>query len=96
MAHSRQYPEPLEPLTLVLSPEQEEALIQRVVERLQGSRDDGYLNATDAADFLGLTRGALYARVGREQVPYRRIGKRVLFDRTELRAWVTGDPAPES
>ena len=69
VAHSKHHPEPREPLTLILSPEQEEALVQRVVERLQGSRDDGYLNAADAAAFLDLTPAALYARVGREQVP---------------------------
>lgn len=80
-----------EPFTLTLTPKQEEALIGRIVERLQESRDDGYLNATDAADFLGLTPSALYARVGREQIPYRRVGKRVLFDRRELRAWVEAD-----
>ncbi len=79
-----------EPFTLTLTPEQEEALVGRIVERLQESRDDGYLNATDAADFLGLTPSALYARVGREQIPYRRVGKRLLFDRRELRAWVEG------
>jgi len=79
-----------EPFTLVLSPEQEEALVQRVVERLQESRDDGYLNAIDAAAYLGLTPAALYARGGREQVPYRRVGKHLFFDRAELRAYVEG------
>jgi hypothetical protein len=81
-----------EPLTLVLSTEQEEALVQRVVERLGESRDDGYLNATDAADYLGLTPAALYARVGREQVPYRRVGKHLFFKRPELRAYVEDSP----
>ena len=80
-----------ESFTLTLTPEQEEALIERIVERLRESQDEGYLNATDAAEFLGLTPSALYARVGREQIPYRRVGKRVLFDRRELRAWVEAD-----
>jgi hypothetical protein len=81
-----------EPLTLVLSPEQEEALVQRVVERLQEDRDDGYLNATDASAYLGLTPAALYARVGREQVPYRRVGKHLFFRRAQLRAYVEDTP----
>ncbi len=81
-----------EPFTLVLSSEQEDALVQRVVERLQESRDDGYLNAIDAAAYLGLTPAALYARVGREQVPYRRVGKHLFFNRVELRAYVEGTP----
>jgi Helix-turn-helix domain len=81
-----------ESLTLVvrLTSEQEEALIERIVERLEQSRDDGYLNASDAAEFLGLTPAALYARVGREQVPYRRVGKRVFFKRSELHAYMEG------
>jgi predicted DNA-binding transcriptional regulator AlpA len=93
MAHSRHDLNPREPLTLVLSTEQEEALVQRVLERLQESEEDGYLNATDAAAFLGLTPAALYARVGREQVPYRRVGKRVFFKRSELREYMD-DPTP--
>jgi Helix-turn-helix domain len=81
-----------ESLTLVvtLPPEQEEALIERIVERLQQSRDDGYLNASGAAEFLDLTPAALYARVGRGQIPYRRVGKRVFFNRAELRVWMEG------
>jgi len=76
-----------------------EAYVQQMVLDVlaeQQRDDDGYLNAEDAARFLGLTRAGLYARVGREQVPYWRVGRRVLFDRRELRAWVTGDPTPES
>ena len=92
MAYTKHDPEPREPFTLVLSPEQEEALVQRVIGRVQESRDDGYLSATDAAAYLGLTPAALYARVGREQVPYRRVGKHLFFRRAELRAYVEDTP----
>jgi hypothetical protein len=74
--------------TLTLSPEQEDALVQRVLDRLREGDADGYLNAADAAAFIGLTPAALYARVGREQVPYRRVGKRVFFKRSELHAYM--------
>jgi hypothetical protein len=92
MARRKQEYGQREPFTLTLSPEQEEALIERVLERLQEHEDDGYLGATAAAQFLGLTPAALYARVGRDQIPYKRVGKRLLFDRRELRAWVEGGP----
>ncbi len=73
-----------------------EVLIEQIVEqKLRERDDDGYLNATQAAEFLGLTPQALYARVGRGQVPHKRKGKRVFFKRSELRAYIE-DPTPEA
>jgi excisionase family DNA binding protein len=73
-----------------------EALIEQIVEQKLRERDnDGYLNATQAAEFLGLTPQALYARVGRGQVPYKRNGRRVFFKRSELRAYIE-DPLSEA
>jgi predicted DNA-binding transcriptional regulator AlpA len=72
-----------------------EELVSRIVEEKLRERDaDGYLNAGDAARFLGLTPKALYARVARDQIPFKRNGKRVFFSRAELRAWME-DPTRE-
>jgi excisionase family DNA binding protein len=71
-----------------------EELVSRIVDEKLRERDDGYLNATQAAEFLGLSRQALYARVGRGQIPHKRKGKRVFFNRAELRAYME-DPTPE-
>lgn len=81
-------------VVVTLSPEQLDELAHRVAERLKVTQEDGYLNAKDAAAFVGLTTQALYARVGRGQIPHRRKGKRVFFERAALRAWMT-DPTPE-
>ena len=75
-------------LTLTLTPEQEDALVERVSERLQESRDDGFLDVPGAAQYLSTTAKAIYALVERQQLPHSRAGGRLLFDKSELRAWV--------
>jgi excisionase family DNA binding protein len=75
-------------LTLSLTSEQEDALVQRVSERLEESRDDGFLDVPGAAQYLSTTAKAIYALVERQQLPHNRAGGRLLFDKSELRAWV--------
>jgi len=77
-----------EPFTLTLTSEQEDALIQRVSERLQETYDDGFLDVHGAAQYLSTTAKAIYALVERHKLPHNRAGGRLLFDRAELRAWV--------
>jgi excisionase family DNA binding protein len=77
-----------EPFTLTLTSEQEDALIERVSERLQESRDDGFLDVPGAAQYLSTTAKAIYALVERHKLPHNRAGGRLLFERAELRAWV--------
>jgi excisionase family DNA binding protein len=77
-----------EPFTLTLTSGQEDALVRRVLERLQESRDDGFLDVPGAAQYLSTTAKAIYALVERQELPHNRAGGRLLFDRAELRAWV--------
>jgi len=82
-----------EPFTLTSG--QEDALVQRVSERLEGSRDDGFLDVPGAAQYLSTTAKAIYALVERHKLPHHRAGGRLLFDRAELRVWVRqGDSSP--
>jgi excisionase family DNA binding protein len=74
--------------TLTLTSRQEDALVQRVLERLQESRDEGFLDVPGAAQYLSTTAKAIYALVERQKLPHNRAGGRLLFDRAELRAWV--------
>jgi len=82
-----------EPLTFAgtLTPEQEDALVQRVLERLQERRDEGFLDVRGAAEYLSTTPKAIYALVERQKLPHNRAGGRLLFDCRELRAWVERD-----
>jgi len=77
-----------ERFTLTLTSEQEDALIERVSERLQETCDDGFLDVPGAAQYLSTTAKAIYALVERQQLPHNRAGGRLLFDKSELRAWV--------
>ena len=76
------------PFTVVLSPEQFEALAQRVADLLQEGGDDGFTNVDGAAGFLATTPKAIYHLVERQKLPHHRKGGRLLFDWAELRAWV--------
>jgi len=76
------------PFTVVLSPEQLEALAQHAADLLQEGRDDGFTNVDGAAQFLATTPKAIYHLVERQKLPHHRKGGRLPFDRAELRAWV--------
>jgi len=43
-----------------------------------------YLSVAETAVLLGLTEKAVRARVARHQLPFRRLGHRVIFQRAEL------------
>jgi excisionase family DNA binding protein len=75
-------------LSVVVPPEQFEALARRVADVLAERRDDGFLDSDAAAEYLGISRKAVYALVERGRLPHHRPAGRLLFDRRELRAWV--------
>jgi excisionase family DNA binding protein len=62
--------------------------VARVIEEADPPADDGFLDSDGAAEYLGLTRKALYALVERRRIPFHRPAGRLLFDKAELRAWV--------
>ena len=47
-----------------------------------------YLTALEAADYLGLTLGALRMRVARRRIPFCRQGRWIRFDVRALDAWM--------
>ena len=49
---------------------------------------DRPLNISEAAEFLSLTKGSLYGKVHKRELPFRKQGKRVYFDRDELIQWI--------
>jgi len=48
----------------------------------------GYLDVAGAAEFLACPSSGIYALVSAQRLPCHRDGSRLLFDRTELRAYV--------
>jgi excisionase family DNA binding protein len=65
-----------------------EEAVAHVVQATQPAVDEGFLDARGAAEYLGLTRKAVYALVERGRLPHRKPGGRLLFDKAALRAWV--------
>lgn len=51
------------------------------------------LTAQEAADFLRISRDSLYDAAGRGDIPHRRIGRRMVFSRERLLAWLACEPA---
>ncbi|MDB5004437.1 MAG: hypothetical protein JWQ34_2662 [Mucilaginibacter sp.] len=50
--------------------------------------EDTVMNITEAAAFLKTSPGALYTKVSRGEIPFSKPGRRLYFDKDELRKWV--------
>jgi excisionase family DNA binding protein len=46
------------------------------------------MTADQAAAFLGVDRNTVYDAAGRGDIPHQRIGKRILFSRSQLVSWL--------
>jgi excisionase family DNA binding protein len=47
------------------------------------------LSADEAAEFLGVSKWALYDACARAEIPHRRIGRRIVFSRRALMVWLS-------
>ena len=48
------------------------------------------MNAEQVAAFLGVDRKTVYEYASRGKIPHQRLGKRLLFSRSALLAWLAG------
>jgi excisionase family DNA binding protein len=55
---------------------------------LAPGRDPEVMDADELATFLGVDRKTVYDYAGRGEIPHRRLGKRLLFSRTAIVAWL--------
>ena len=51
-----------------------------------------FLTAQEAADLLRVQRRSLYRLVRLQQIPFRRIGRAIRFERNELLTWTKPQP----
>ena len=56
------------------------------------SNGSALLDVRGAALYLGLSPKALRRHLERGRVPYRRLGRKIVFVRTEIKAWLDGLP----
>ncbi len=52
------------------------------------------LDIDQAARLLGLKKGTIYNMVSRKTIPYHKVGRRVLFLRSELKPWFQSTLVP--
>jgi len=50
--------------------------------------EDQLLTIGEAAEFLKVTVSALYSKVSRQEIPVSKPGKRLYFDKKELKEWI--------
>ena len=64
--------------------------IELMLQNLQPKEGDenDLLNITEAADFLKVSVAALYTKVSRKEIPVSKPGKRLYFNKTDLKEWV--------
>ena len=48
------------------------------------------LTVDEAAEFLRISRNSLYDAINRDEVPHRRIGRRIILSKEILFRWVSG------
>ena len=54
------------------------------------------MSADEVAAFLGVDRNTVYEQANSGHIPHRRLGRRLLFLRSAIVAWMAGAPAVRS
>ena len=54
------------------------------------TRQDGLLNVSQAAAFLGLKKTTIYQLTCSRRIPYYKVGSRTMFKEQQLLAWLDG------
>jgi excisionase family DNA binding protein len=64
--------------------------IETILERLEpkDNNEPELLNIEEAAEFLKVSVPALYTKVSRQEIPCNKPGKRLYFNRTDLKEWI--------
>ncbi len=65
--------------------------LEEMLLNLQPAKEDenDLLTIHEAAEFLKITPAALYTKVSRKEVPVNKPGKRLYFNKNELKEWIS-------
>ena len=66
----------------------ETRIIENLLEQLQGSISSPWMHVDQAADYLAWSKKRLYNLVSKGEIPHRKQGNRLLFNRLELDRWL--------
>ncbi len=93
---NRHRPQPMEPFSFDKLPEVVRQLFEKI-ERMEEllhelqpkeQQENQLLSITEAAEFLKVSVPALYTKVSRQEIPVSKPGKRLYFNKTELKKWI--------
>jgi len=62
--------------------------IEEAVKQGAFNDEDGFLNVTQAAEYLDLSKQTIYTLACRRKIPYHKRGKRLYFEKETLAEWV--------
>lgn len=63
--------------------------IVEIVEKVLSHKYNAFLNIEECAKFIGISKNSLYAMTSKKEIPFYKIGKRILFERSEIHEWIT-------
>jgi excisionase family DNA binding protein len=66
----------------------EARITESLLEQLQGDISSPWMNVDQAAGYLAWPKKRIYNLVGKGEIPQRRQGNRLLFNRLELDRWL--------
>jgi excisionase family DNA binding protein len=66
----------------------ENRIMKQLLERFQGSVLSPWMNIDQAADYVAWPKKRLYNLVSQAEIPHRKQGNRLLFNRDELDRWL--------
>ncbi len=53
------------------------------------------MTVREVADLTSLARSSIYAMAGRKEIPHIKLGARIVFNPTEIQAWIDRRSRPE-
>jgi len=60
-----------------------------------GYKEKVYLNVSQLSQYIFLSVPAIYQRVANDTIPHSRIGTRIIFEKSEIDAWIKTSPKNE-
>lgn len=85
------------PKLVLLTPSELEQLIQNSVRKAMGdssskssANDDKPLTIDEASTFLQIPKQTLYGYTSTRQIPFHKMGKKILFFKSDLMIWIAG------
>lgn len=63
-------------------------MLEEVLEFQKAHTKDTVMDVNELSDFLNLDKNIIYAKVGNNELPFFKVGKRFKFRKSEITAWL--------